>query len=297
MDSEERQGNNSLEITITGAGGFIGRNLVKYLSSKNHKITGIVRENPPFELDKNVKWLSCDLRENNKEELSGDVLIHLAATRQHFKGKQYIVENNIETTKNVLKFSSHFKHFIFASSTLAKNPIDPYSESKKECEEMIKESEINYTILRIGPVFGKGDKTNLTKIIQMINNGKRITLPGGGNQKIQPTFIEDVLFAINSIILNEKFFKKILVIAGKAIKLNEFVEVSSKILKKNVKKIGIPIGILKPIVKIYQNISKNPEVTIEQLENLEKMSDEVFNSDFKITSLEESIKKSIEGEE
>jgi nucleoside-diphosphate-sugar epimerase len=291
MDSKKRQSDNRLDVTVTGANGFIGQTLIRYLEFKNHKITGIGKDD--FLSRQNIKWIKKDLRKNIKCELKGDVLIHLAATRKHFKGKQYIFENNIEVTRNILNHVSNFKHLIFISSSLAENPIDAYSESKKKCEDIIKKSKINYTILRLGPVFGKGDKTNFTKIIQMIKNEKRIILPNGGKQIIQPTFIEDVIDAIDSVMLNDKFFDETFMVVGKAITLKEFVEKTGKVLNVNVKKINIPTKILKPIVKVYQKLKKESEITVEQLENLNKMSQNSFNSDFKSTSLEESIIKSI----
>jgi len=297
MDSKKSKSGNNIKILITGSGGFIGSSLVRFLSSKSeYDLKCLVKNKKGLQFGENVELFEGNLLDKQSFENVIDqceVIIHLAATRQHFKNPEFIIKNNVESTRNLLESYLDVKQIIFASSTLASNPQDTYSRSKKKCEELIKKSGINHTILRIGPVFGKGDQTNITKIITHINEGKLVPLPGGGKQVIQPTHVDDVIMAIDEVILNEKYYKKNLIVAGKPIKLADFVKDVSKILDKKERKFGIPMRMLKPVVSVYQNISKNPGITVEQLENLERMSSEVFNSDFPISPFVESIKKSV----
>ena len=283
---------------MTGGAGFIGSNLVKRLSTNDsYSVSALIRkESNASQIQKaKVSIIKCDildierLREATRDV---DVVIHLAAVKEHYKDKNIISSTNIQGTRHLLECSRHVKQFIFASSTLAANPLDAYSVSKKQCEEIIKASGINFTILRIGPVFGSGDTTNLTRLIELIENGKAIPIPGDGKQLIQPTHVDDVVKAIESAIMNGELFARICVVAGKPVSLKEFIDSVSRVLKKNTRRIMIPTRILRPMVRVYQEMSNTPKITVEQLDNLGKTSAyDVVNSDFPISQLESSIEK------
>ena len=289
-----------MNILVTGASGFIGSHLIKKLAAKpDYKVTALARKQGSMPTkNANVKVIECDILDSERIKAIGgfepDVVIHLAAIKEHFKSKTAILSTNIEGTRNLLENFGSAKQFIFASSTLVTSASDQYSESKKKCEEIIKESGVNYTILRIAPVFGSGDRTNLTRLIELIRDGKAIPIPGDGKQLIQPTHVDDVVEAMASSVLNSECFNKTLVIAGNPITLKEFIDSVSKIVHRNAKSIRIPIGLLKPIVKVYQKVSEAPKITVEQLDNLGKLEgSKVFDSDFPTSRLEITIQKTV----
>lgn len=299
MDTDPSKGCHSLRLAITGATGFIGYNLVKCLSSdKQYHIRCLIRkESDSSRLESLGTEIHLgDIRD--KKDVKNflhdiDAVIHLAAVKQHYQDKNLVISTNIEGTKNLVDNSKNLKHFIFASSTLVINPIDKYAQSKKECERIITESGTNYTILRIGPVFGPGDSTNITRIILALKTGKSIPIPGNGNQIFQPTFIGDVVKSIKSLILNEKLFNKTCVVTGNPTSLNEFIDTVEKILNHKNKKFHIPNNILKFAIRAYQVVSSNPTLTIEQLENLNSGHLTILNSDFPISPLLDCVKKTI----
>jgi nucleoside-diphosphate-sugar epimerase len=290
-----------LNILVTGASGFIGSHLVKKLAANPaYKVSVLTRKQGPISptKDANVIAVECDILDSNRlKEIGGiapDVVIHLASIKEHFKNKDEIFSTNVEGTKNLLERFAQVKQFIFASSTLVSRLSDAYSESKRQCEVIIKDSSVNYTILRIAPVFGAGDRTNLTRLIELIRDGKTIPIPGDGKQMIQPTHVDDVVNAMESSILNQEYFNKTLTIAGNPITLKGFIDSVSKIVDRNPKRIHIPIGLLKPMVKVYQKMSETPKITVEQLDNLGKLEgSKVFDSDFPTSRIEIAIQKTV----
>jgi nucleoside-diphosphate-sugar epimerase len=298
MDIKENDGVDRMNILVTGATGFIGSNLVKKLAeNSDNKIFALVREGADASRFNGITVVRGDILDKDRlqESVAGmDIVVHMAAVKLHYKDKDTIFSTNVQGTRNLLEASKRIKHFVFASSTLASNPLDPYSESKKECERLIQQSGMNFTILRIAPVFGSGDTTNLTKIIELINDGKTIPIPGDGKQLIQPTHVDDVVDAIESALMKEEFFGKTCVVAGKPIALSEFISSVSRVLHKKTKSMRIPVGLLKPMVKVYQKVSDAPKITVEQLNNLGKVSNEnIAHSDFPVSQLEVSIERTL----
>ena len=290
-----------MKIVITGCLGFIGKHLVHELQkNKNLEILCLVRDNDDVTHLQtiNADFQKCDLLNKNSIEgfiQESDLIIHLAA-KLRLKNDEEKFRNNVESTKNILECCSEKHRIIFSSSTLASNPLDAYGKSKKKCEEIIKQSKIPYTILRMPIVFGPEDDAYITKIIRLINSEKSIPIPGDGKYTVQPVFISDVVNSFKEIISNDQFNNKLLTIASPPRSLNDLIDDFGKILNKKPKTHHISMTVLKPMVKLYQSFSKNPVVTKEQLTNLNSGSHSLsYDSDLPVSSLTDSVMITLTG--
>lgn len=296
MDSQTRIKNNKLKILVTGSLGFLGKHLIAELkNNKNFELLCLTRENEDISYLQNlcINHQTCDLLDKNSIESyiqKSDLIIHLAA-KLRSKNDEEKLKNNVESTQNILDCCSEKQRIIFSSSTLADNPLDAYGKSKKICEDIIMDSKIPYTILRMSIIFGPNDDAYITKIIKSINSGKSIPIPGDGKYIVQPVFIADVINAFTEIITKNHFTNKLLTIVGSPYSLNELINNIGKILNKKPKVHHISMTVLKPMVKIYQSFSKKPVVTKEQLVNLNSGSHSMsYDSNFPLLSLNESVK-------
>lgn len=75
-----------MQIYITGASGFIGKNLSIFLNSKGYKIIEYNKDHNLYNKLKNLK--------------KNDIIIHLAGTNRSNQKKNFI-ENNINLTKKI----------------------------------------------------------------------------------------------------------------------------------------------------------------------------------------------------
>ena len=93
-----------MKILITGAGGYIGSNLMKYLGGCGHDVTGIVRNG---RFNENEKYAYCDLRGHIELNTGFDLIIHAAAInpRRCYTLNDY-VEGNIITTHNIIDYAN-----------------------------------------------------------------------------------------------------------------------------------------------------------------------------------------------
>ena len=177
-----------MNILITGATGFIGSNLIKFLRKKNENVVGLSRHGSH---DKKIYSLSLCQRlalEKFVKKHKCDVVIHLAAQLNE-KNPNIIFKENCHNTKNLLDccIKNGVKRFIFASTHLvyAKsqylpideyhkvNPLTNYAMSKLISENMCKTYstlyELETIILRISSVYGMG-QPNKYIIPTMIKN-------------------------------------------------------------------------------------------------------------------------------
>ena len=232
------QGN---QIVITGASGFIAKNLRKYLSEKNIKLISISRND--FKQFKNeLKIVSKNYDEKNllQKIQNSDALIHLVGIgKQSIKTDYDVV--NIEFTKHIVNLSKKAKisKFVFASGLgVSPNTSSGYFISKYKAERLIVNSGLNYTIFRPLYIIGKDDL--FTKYLKkQIKKGK-IEIPGSGTYSIQPIYINDVVKIFLQSVLQTKFRNKIIDLVGPDyITFEQYVKLFSKGTKTSIKKINL----------------------------------------------------------
>jgi nucleoside-diphosphate-sugar epimerase len=286
-----------MNVLVTGCTGFLGKELITFLSmGRKYNLLCLVRPNSDYNFLKklDVDIIEWDFSNKTTPEINRkiDVLIHLAgiSPRPGQKDNQ-IFEENIEITKKLVNLLNDVNHIVFSSTDIV-NLKNSYSESKLKCEKLIKNSSIRYTILRIGPIFGKNGKHgSASKIINFIDKKKFFPVPQDSKIKIQPIFIEDVIKFIDEVIVNKKYHNTICNVVGNPISLIEFTKVVSRILKKPNRSIKIPFFILNFLVILSGIINKKPQVTSEQLKILENNKNNFLKSDVPLTTLELSLSK------
>ncbi len=231
----------SNQIVITGASGFVARNLRKYLSEKNIKLISISRND--FKQFKNeLKIISKNYDEKNllPKIQNSDALIHLVGIgKQSIKTDYDIV--NVEFTKHIVNLSkkAKIKKFIFTSGLgVSPNTSSGYFISKYKAERLVVNSGLNYTIFRPSYIVGKDDL--FTKYLKkQIKKGK-IEIPGSGTYSIQPIYIKDVVKIFLQSVLQTKFRNKIIDLVGPDhITFEQYVKFFSKGTKTSIKKINL----------------------------------------------------------
>lgn len=307
------------KILITGADGFIGKNLSKELIEANHLI---------IKLSRKYKYKGKaigDFNEFNQwDELLADVdiVIHLAGyvhknEKSHTKIRNNNHTSNYILTKNLFDASlnTNIKQFIFlstvgvhgqrANSRLISeeskaNPYSDYTSSKLLSEKYIIDTshgyDLKYTIIRPPIVYGKYSPGNINTLLNFISYG--IPLPFG-NIKNKRSFIgiDNLTDFINFIVMNKKSFNEVFIVSdNQTLATSEFIE--KIIIAKNSKSylFFIPKICIKIIFKIikknnlYNSLFNSFEVNIDKSINILNWKPK-FSPDFQIQKFFKKIKK------
>ena len=157
------------KILITGATGFLGRELNRYLSRKYHIVATSKRKK------KNYIHLDYPQKKIKDKILKGvDTIIHLASLDRDEVKKNYkkAKKINFDFTKDLIESSikNKVKNFIYISSIsvyglnlsintsekIKPKPKDGYSRLKLMCEKLLKKkSDQKVLILRLSNIIGK----------------------------------------------------------------------------------------------------------------------------------------------
>jgi len=228
-------------IVITGANGFVGKNLRNFLHKNKINVLGISRKNFRKHASE-VKIISTNLLESKLQTKlkNYDALVHLIGIGRQSPESTF-KEINLNLTKNVIKACKNagIKKIIFISGLgVSKNNQSDYFISKYNAEREIINSGLDYTIFRASYIMGKTDY--LTKALSMQMKKGIISIPGSGKYRLQPIFVLDVAKIILEAILEKKFSKKIIDLVGpQKISFEDFVKLFAKNTNVKIQKISL----------------------------------------------------------
>ena len=217
-----------MKYIVTGGAGFIGSYIVKKLVARGDSVTVIdnlntgkeenlesVRNKIVFLKD---SVLNMSLLEKETRNIDGGFhQAALASVQDSFSKRDEYYDVNVKGTENILKLAkkNNFKVVYASSSSVygnpeqipikesdAKNPINPYAETKLKKEELaIKYSEMGVKVigLRYFNVFGKGQSKEYAGVLKLFLERIRDKLPpkvnGNGTQFRDFVYVEDVVNA------------------------------------------------------------------------------------------------------
>ena len=247
-------------ITITGANGFVAKNLRNFLSKNHIKVIAIARKTFQKHHTETVVYSKTLLEKGLQNKLRNcDALVHLIGIGK--QSSKYNFEDNVDLTKNMIQTckKSGIKKIVYISGLgVTKNSRSDYFISKYKAEQEIINSGLDYTIFRPSYIIGKKDY--LSKfILKQIKKGI-VIIPGSGKYHLQPIFVEDVAKIILESIYEKKFSNKILDLVGpEIIKFEDFVKYFVKNKKTKIQKINLE--------SIYHDALHNPK-SIYDLDSL-----------------------------
>jgi nucleoside-diphosphate-sugar epimerase len=191
---------------------------------------------------------------------------------------------------------------IFVSTTGIFTKLNPDSKGiRLEAESLIKESDLDYTIIRPTMIYGTPNDRNMWRLVRYLKKLRVLPILGNGKYLQQPVYVKDLANAIVSAYEKPISIKKAYNVSGaKALTYNEVVDITGKTLGKRVIKIHIPMSLSYNLLKVYGKVSKNPKLKAEQVLRLNENKDFSFEEakkdlDYKPLCFEEGINLEIKG--
>lgn len=143
-------------VLVTGANGFIGKNLTVRLAEAGYEVVKFVRKDSIFKLEDDL--------------FTTDFVFHLAGENKP-KDPAEFEHVNVELTKKLCEAASKSQvpaRICFASSTHADKDT-PYGESKRKAERVLesyaRQTGVGVKILRLPGVFGKWCKPHYNSVV------------------------------------------------------------------------------------------------------------------------------------
>ncbi len=262
-----------MNIFITGASGFIGRDLIRALSADNavDNLYVLYREKEQIAFLPKVNPVLGNLEGLPEIKLDAaiDVFAHLAG---YFKteSKALCEAINIQGTKNAITFcrNNHIPKILFFSTiNVDLKSKGSYAASKLEAEQEIKYSGLDYMILRPSLVF-KDREGSLGKIISYVEKLPFVPVFGSGKAKEQPIHLQELIALTVAAI---KDFKPGLTLyaAGKeAMSFKELVQTIGKSMGRKARILPIPAKPVRGMLRLLEKAGIHPGVSSEQVAHM-----------------------------
>lgn len=274
-----------MKIVITGASGFVGKNLSRLFNENGDEVFPISLRKENWELPK-----------------TASAIIHLAGiekdTGSASNHEEYFQVNSYLTEKVFQDFlTSDISDFIFISSIKAAadssseiltenavpNPISPYGKSKLLAEQLILKYELPVSkrliILRPCLIHGPEDTGNLKLLYKIAEKG--IPYPFGKfeNQRSYVS-VDNLYFLMTKIIQNSQFKSGIYNVADDtSMSTNNLIELMYKTLGKNPRILNLPTSPIRFVAKVFKKVG----VSLME-EKINKLTESFVVSNQKIKS-------------
>jgi len=190
-----------MNVILAGGAGMVGQNLAPLLLDAGIRVVAI---------DKNERNLLLLGRLNPHLEPYAADLSEAGAWTELLTGAHAVVDlkaqiaspddtaferNNVRAQQHLLEAcQAHtVSHLVHLSSTVVISMArDPYAESKRAAEEMVRRSAVPYTILRPALMYGCFDVKHLGYITRVLETMPVLPIPGSGRYMRQPLYVLDL---------------------------------------------------------------------------------------------------------
>ncbi len=262
-----------MRIAITGSKGFIGSHLANRLAGEGHEVVVVARrwrEEETTEVSSRIKFVRSDLGETTV--LGGafvdcDAVAHCAGINREI-GKQTYERVHVEATRNVVAAAkaTGVKKIVLMSFLRARpNCGSPYHESKWAAEEIVRNSGLDYTIIKAGIVYGRGDHM-LDHLSHALHTFPLFAMVGLKEKTIRPLAVDDLVHVMRASLVDDRLKRQTIALLGpEEIHLSEAVRRVAKVLGKRPLLFPMPVEFHYLLARFFELTMKVPLTSLAQV--------------------------------
>lgn len=262
-----------MNVAITGGTGFVGAHLARQLVARSCfprlLARGLNHRDDSIRRLPNAAFTQLTLTDDKKlfQSFQGcDVVVHLAGI-YHESNPGDFQKLHVESTVHVIHSArkAGVKKVIFMSYLKARpRCLSKYHETKYEAEQLIRASELDYTILKSAAIYGRHDHL-LTKIEKTLNISPVVGTFGLLEKPCRPVSIDDVVNILLAAILNNRLSRMTVPILGpEEIKPMQIIQRVGKVIKKQVIAVPMPVPLQLILAASSEGSSRDPLITVSQ---------------------------------
>lgn len=185
-------------VGVTGASGFVGRELIPDLLDAGHEVRGLARHSPNHTGSRatiaGFSFMAEDVRDRSAVSRlvkECDFVIHLAASLSAEDSIEDIVIRSMEAVAGACK-ESGVRRLVFLSCQGADAAShSPFYAAKWKAEAILRGSGVPYTIIRSSLILGHDDGV-VRPLANLIRAMPVVPVPGRGEHRQQPIDVQDV---------------------------------------------------------------------------------------------------------
>jgi NADH dehydrogenase len=281
-----------MQIAITGGTGFVGRHLAARLTAEGHEVVAIARGTrhpvilrredaegpvdsprgawPTAPSPSALRPLRVTITDESAlaEAFAGcDVVAHCAGINREI-GEQTFARVHIAGTRSVVAAAKRagVRKIILLSFLRARPDCgSPYHESKFAAEEIIRASGLDYTVIKAGMIYGRGDHM-LDHLSHALHTLPIFATVGMREKPIRPLAIDDLVDILRAAIVDGRLSRQTVAVTGaEELLLSDAVRRVANVLGKRVLIVPSPLFAQYALAHIFEWTMKVPLVAVAQV--------------------------------
>jgi len=254
-----------MRIAITGGKGFIGSHLAARLTDEGHDVVVLSRWRGP---DDSIFVSDLTDIDRLKETFQGcDAVAHCAGINREV-GEQSFKRVHVEATRNVVEAARAVgveKILLMSFLRARPNCDSPYHESKWKAEEIVRDSGLDYTIIKAGVVYGRGDHM-LDHISHALHTFPIFPLVGFEDKTVRPLAIEDLVNVMRAALVDRRLKHQTIALLGaEEIYLREAVRRIAEVVGKHPLMFPLPVWCHQVMAQVFELTMKVPLASLAQI--------------------------------
>lgn len=244
-----------MRVAITGATGFVGSHLTTRLTGEGHEVVHTARRDLNDVDQLTVAFAGCK------------AVAHCAGVNREI-GDQTFARVHVELTRNVVAAAKNagVEKIVFVSFLRARPGCgSPYHESKWEAEEIVRNSGLDYTVIKAGIVYGRGDHM-LDHLSRALHTFPVFGLVGLEEKSIRPLAIEDLVHVLRAAVVDRRMKRQTIALLGpEEIYLSEAVRRVAEVVGKRPLMLPLPVVCHELLARVFERSMKVPLTSLAQI--------------------------------
>ncbi len=239
-----------MKVAITGGTGFVGGHLARALAAEGHHVVavarGVDRRDPELLRTPGIEFFASDLSDAGRlvEAFTAcDAVTHCAGINREI-GVQTYERVHVQATAKVIEAAARTKvKKVVLLSFLRARPDcgSAYHESKWAAEEIVRNSSLDYTIIKSGMIYGRGDHM-LDHLSRLLCTIPLLATVGLKERSTRPLAIADLVRVLTAAIIDDRLSRQTVAITGpEELLLSEAVRRVAEVLRKRVLVVAMPV--------------------------------------------------------
>lgn len=254
-----------MRVAITGGTGFIGSHLATRLSAEGHEVVRLGRHARPND---EVVLAALDDVDQLANAFAGcQAVAHCAGINREI-GDQTYARVHVDGTRNVIEAARRagVEKILFTSFLRARPDCgSAYHESKWAAEEIVRNSGLDYTIVKAGVVYGRGDHM-LDHLSHALHTFPVFALVGLEEKTVRPLAIEDLVHVMRAALIDRRLKRQTIALVGpEEIYLSEAVRRVAEVVGKHPLMFPLPIWCHQFMARAFERTMKVPLVSVAQV--------------------------------
>ncbi|HEV2755776.1 MAG TPA: NAD(P)H-binding protein [Actinomycetota bacterium] len=276
-----------MRVAVTGGTGFVGGHLAVALSRAGHEVVLVARgvDRRPWAQEvlalPGVSQFRAGLDDAGRlgQAFTGcEAVAHCAGINREIGTATYQAVH-VDGTRNAVRAaeSAGVRRFSIVSFLRARpHPASAYHDSKWVAEDIVRSSDLEWTVLKPGMMYGRGDHMldHLSKALS--------TFPiyvGVGNRRVRPLAIDDAVRVLEAALVGRRLTRQTVPIAGPTeLSFDDAARLVARVIGKKRLFVRAPIAFHYLLARISEALMAVPLIARAQVKILEEELVEATNA-------------------